>query len=336
MKDISNDVISEIEGIMKLDSAKRNPIQKKFLAALKQIDENLDYIKVELLNAKLFSNGLIQKIQPLDEASKNKIVVALKKRFNKEDTNLVYYRVVYEEDKESIRIKLSKPSSEVPVEIFQFIKTVEQTERAIRFLYKSEEKERLSFIASLVGLSSIGGTSTYQLLAKQQLDEMRQEIILQKGNKIKVEYIKIFGIVTGIIALLFLWYFSSYDLFASFDYYQLMCNCFIAIIGANIGLIVSFAIRKREIAFEDLRILSTSKHNPIIRNFILSLIAVIMYFLLATEIVNVDIGNNFSTKDINEKDYMGVAFVVGIFIGLAEKNIGVSLTKKAESFVSKI
>lgn len=190
----------------------------------------------------------------------------------------------------------------------------------------------------LVGIAEGGGISTYLELAKSHLEQFKNDLVLRKGSEIKLAYLKELGYVgiyiaaTCLIIAVFL-----YANIGSIDFEKLKINnLFLTIAGVSIGTWLSFAIRKKEIVFEDLRLLSKGKRNPLLRMMVMVFIAVVFYFMFITGFLNIEMGDTFSTKVIANDDARDFAFIVGVFLGLSETTIGPALTNRVATFTSKL
>ena len=108
------------------------------------------------------------------------------------------------------------------------------------------------------------------------------------------------------------------------------------ILSACIGVWLSFAIQKRILTFEELEILYQNKQNPLIRLIIILLITFVFFVMFTTNFFNIEIANTINTKNIFRPEEAGLALLVGLLIGLAEKNIASKLTAQVDAFVGKI
>lgn len=249
--------------------------------------------------------------------------------------NILYYKVEWIDAKSDFVLKFGKLEDPLPPGVFAFTLTIDNVKSAINDIYAHEEEKRIDYLKNLMKIAKVGGTSTYNDLAISHLERFKSEIILQKGGEIKLAYLKnlgIAGVVIAFMSLLLYLFGANKELFGT----TLLDNLFLTIPGACIGTWLTFALSNREIGFNSLRQLSKTNRNPLIRMIVMTLIAMVFYFMFITDFLVIGIGKSFSSSNISSYDHRGMAFLIGLFIGMAEATIGLSLTNRIQVFTSKL
>ncbi|MDT7830551.1 hypothetical protein RQM65_17920 [Pricia sp. S334] len=253
--------------------------------------------------------------------------------------NVIYFTAELNDTMDDINIRFKKPKQAWPSELSLFVADLDKVQNTVNEIYGGKARE--SLMRSLAGIARVGGTSTFLELAILQLEQFRNELVLRKGDELKHSFLKALGIyslvVIGSCLLIlvlqnFRW--VTFNITSMIDP-VLFNNGLFILIGASIGAWLSFAIRKKEIVFSDLRILSDNKSGPLIRLIIVLLISICFYFMFLTNFVNIKIGEFFDTSNLLNIDYRNLAFLVGVFLGLSENSIGGKLTSQIDGFISK-
>ncbi|MEP0133375.1 MAG: hypothetical protein ABJJ25_15350 [Eudoraea sp.] len=334
LNDIQKEFIDELESptidINKLNTLLKNDTIKE--------NTNLKFKKKQKLSKDQWSS-IIEEKEQNSETSDQLDVDTLDQKSSIIPEAVIYYDIEFHDAKIDIEFQMRFPEAPVPVEIGAFIRNVHEVQEALKELYKDEkDKARLTIhMESLVGIAEIGAASTLFELARQQLEQFKSEIILQKGREIKrtyLVYLGISGISVSLVCFILLILPNIFNI--KMDDESIFKNGIYLIIGSCIGTWLSFAVRKKELNFEDLRTLNDGFVSPMLRMIVLVLIGLSFYFMFITNFLNVAIGETFSTGYIGEKGYESLAFVIGIFIGLAENTIGPTLTSRIETFTSKL
>lgn len=341
-----------VSSLLSIPESQRNATQKDFLNTLKGDKlENSDFAALvgnqELFNGidpvNLDSNELLK----IDWEEVKKAQEENEEKSQEKFENILYYRVEFLEENKKIEFVLKKLEKPFPVEVHKFIHEVSSVEGTLKELYKiqktgknQQESEELDdLLDTLKGIAEVGGTSTYNALAFGQLNEFKKEVTIRKGNKLKADYLKTYGTyISGVsvmlllLAFLFDWIKGNNIPLINIDY---LINGMFIIIGTSIGAWLILAITKREVAFEDLRVLKENKYSPVIKLVVINLIAISFYFMFLTDLVNFQIGD-FNTDFLKSPGSKNIAFLVGLFFGLSENTIGAKLTSRVETFVTKL
>ncbi|MBV1924465.1 MAG: hypothetical protein KUG68_10615, partial [Flavobacteriaceae bacterium] len=308
----SDQIKSLIECISNLE--KKSALQNKFLNDLKsepfdiaplqnflEKEENYKDLGLKKINSKKIQlddwKTALNEIKSIDIKPPKKPTPPNNDSIDK-SKNIIYFDVKFNEGENDIKINLRKPDDPVPNEIFKFITEIDKVQNTINELYSGNEC--ITFLRSLSGIARVGGTSTFIELANMHLNQLKDEIVLRKGTHIKFSYLKELGIYSfSAILICFIIFYTPYLFgfkYPVIDSIYLNNGLFI-IIGASIGTWLSFAIRKKEIAFEDLRTLNENKKSPLILLIILLLIAFCFYLMFITNFLNIKIGDVFNTED---------------------------------------
>jgi len=341
-----------VSSLLSIPESQRNATQKDFLNTLKSDElENSD-ITALLGNLQLYE-GVdrveidASEIANIDWEQAKKGLEATTAKPQDKFENTVYYRVEFIEESKKIEFYLKKLEKPFPNEVHKFIHEVSSVESTLKELYKNQkagknqyENEELDdLLDTLQGIAEVGGTSTYNALAAGQLNDFKKEVTIRKGNKLKADYLKTYGTYIGVLSatlllctFLFDWLHDYPFPLINIDY---LINGMFIIIGTSIGAWLILAITKREVAFEDLRVLKENKYSPVIKLFVINLIAISFYFMFLTDLVNFQIGD-FNTDYLKNPGSKNIAFLVGLFFGLSENTIGAKLTSRVETFVTKL
>lgn len=256
------------------------------------------------------------------------------------EINENYFIVTYVEEENDIKIHLKNPKESVPIEVFKFITEVRKVKSTIIELFKSKPENIKEHLLSLTGIARVGSSPTFSQLANMHLKQLKDEIVFRRGYEMKFSYLKWLGVwAILIISLCGLAYYliMSLQLLSENTNGQVYSiHALIMIMGSCVGAWLSFAIRKKEIAFEDLRLLNEDVKNPLMLLLIVILISLCFYLMFITNFLNVKVGNIFDTsKFIDTSENKRVALLIGIFFGLSENSIGPKLTSRADFFMKK-
>jgi len=248
-----------------------------------------------------------------------------------------YYNATLEDDG-SIKFDLLPTPKLMPPSLHSFISEVGNVENAIRAL--SPQKEKPKLMQELLGIARAGGTTTYFTLASSGLEQMKAEMIISIGNKIKYKYLIYYGkcaiavVVTCLLVLGCLQFVSDNRL-GMMDL-NVLKNALFMQIGTAMGAWLTFAIQKREVTFQELRVLNDHATSTKVKLAVIMLISLCLFMLFITGFLNLKIGEQFSTDQLKKGTGRNFAFVLGAMIGLSESKIGITLTSKIETFMAKI
>lgn len=334
-------LIRLIKKLKGFEQSKLNKIQVLFLGELNQ-----NVLDIVQLNNLIKSALLVQNTGEPHNKGLNLNKPDWKQVFaeiNKTDdpNNIVYFKVLLDEKNRDIKIGLLKPKTTMPQEFFSFTQEIGRVQNAINELFIGDA-EAIKELKILEGIARVGGTSTYHLLAKNHLDQYKLELVLRKGNQLKIQYLLSYGkivlsisVICYFIALLVTHNVPFFESYFAIDY-KYFANALFLVIGTAIGAWLCFAIKKKQVLFEDLRSLIDVKYSPRIRLAVIEAIALSFFFMFIAKFVNIEISEDFRTVNLSKDGYRNMAFLIGLFFGLSENTLGDSLTAKVDSFIAKL
>ncbi len=345
METVIKKVKKLIAKIKSLSKETINETQKIFLEALSKT-KNSKKINEFLTQDTLYTNTEITKIngEKLTVENWKQIIEKpmVKKAIELDTTNFkntLYYTVKLNETEREIVLNMKKLDEPFPPEVHNFIREIDKVQNTINELFLNE-KEALKKLTDLAGIAQVGGTSTYNALALNHLEQYKKEITIQKGSELKGLYLKKYGINIVYLIITSLVIIGLIDIFKVeqlpiINPVYLVNGLFLSI-GTSIGAWLIFAIKKREIDFYDLRFLKDTKTAPLIRLIVILLIALCFYFMFITDFMNFKIGNSFDTATLKNIESKNMAFLIGLFFGLSESTLGAKLTSRVETFITKL
>lgn len=243
--------------------------------------------------------------------------------------NNKYGGFIVEENKEipyDIKFSLINPKNPPSDEACKLFYEIEETNSKIKKIFENDPKELKRNFKLLLSLAEAGlvGEVGNPKIAKQALKNLKYDILVGQGKKIKTKYITEFG-KSGIYRIILLMILFFYFKEKSYSIY------FLVAVGAIIGSWVSFCTRKLEIDFEDLVNFEKDLMPFNIRITFIGLVSVIFSMLLKNEILLVSFGE-FSLKDLFLSNEKSVLF--GILCGILDTRLAVNLYKKTELILS--
>lgn len=244
------------------------------------------------------------------------------------------YNILFNEEKNDIIFEIkSDVTEEIPSEQQNLVIDIGNTLATISLLYKSGTLEfkkafdQLFFIAK-TGLET---DPAQPALATKALTQFKNEIVDKESGKKKNEYLKQLGLRAAIggLPLLILGtiinFLSCNTIICDCIRSDYIANMMILVSGTMIGVWLSFAITRTLIGFDDLAIIEKDRLEPTMRLVFTGALSVIFGFLFVKSFIEIKLGN-LSSHDIITDPVS--AFVIGAILGLNEKIIGSSLTKK--------
>lgn len=221
-----------------------------------------------------------------------------------------------------IKFSLQNPERTPPNIDCELYHEIEEFNSKIKKIFTNDKEELERNFNLLLSLAQAGlvGKERNPKVAKQALNNLKYDILVSQGKKMKTKYIVGLGINSIIIiSILTLLYFFLKE--KSFVIY------FLVSIGAIIGSWVSFCIRKLEITFDDLVNFEKDLMPFGIRIIFIGIVSLIFAMLLKNEILSISFGE-FSLKNLllsNEK-----CILFGILCGIMDTKLAVNLYKKTE------
>jgi len=187
----------------------------------------------------------------------------------------------------------------------------------------------------LLGIAQIGlQTPADPNSARQWLEELRADILLREGPRVKNGYMMRLGraaaALAAVSAVVYLVLRDNPQVSHLLYAYR---NLFVLLTGTMIGTWLSFGLRRPKIVFKDLSALEGDMMEPAVRLIFTGLIAITIAFVFATGMVNVNIGGlNSANLLFNGRS----ALLIGMLLGVSELALPGVLTRRASQFVSEV
>jgi hypothetical protein len=244
------------------------------------------------------------------------------------------YNILHNKDKTDLIFEIiPDPGLEIPDEQENLVIDISNTLAIITLLYEPKTAEFNKVFEQLFYLAKTGleGDTAQPSLATKALIQFKKEVVDRESGKKKNEYLKQLGLraLIGCVTLLTIGSFINY-----LACKKVQCDCIelnyiadilILVSGTMVGVWLSFAITRTYIGFDDLAIIEKDRLEPTLRLIFTGVLAVIFGFLFIKNAIEIKIGG-LSSHDLL-KDPL-TAFLIGTILGLNEKIIGSSLTKK--------
>lgn len=221
--------------------------------------------------------------------------------------------------------------SDIPEQQQNLYVAVESANNVIKSLRNTRDEIKQKYFNKLLSLAQAGlvGDTAQPDLALKSLAELKGEMILIEGQRIKNDYMKDLGMKAAIlfcIACVLYCGSKCWEITQPFSMYLLV------IIGSFLGTWVSFGARRFSISFEQLSLLEEDMMSPWIRLLYIGACSVILALFLNTQLVSLSIGA-ISTSSL--RDCPELQLSLGVLCGLIESKIGINLYKKAIVIVSE-
>jgi hypothetical protein len=227
---------------------------------------------------------------------------------------------------------------DIPAEQNELLFDVQATLEVVRQLYIKDKKLFAHYFDMLLKLAQVGlvGAAAQPPLAKMALAQLKTEVTNRESGRVKNDYLKNLGLKALLLGLpaLIIGAVISYCNCKWVCVDCLNCGCiarlFILWAGSMAGVWLSFAITRTYLSFDDLAILEKDRLNPFLRLIFTGLLALIFALLFIKKAIVINLGG-LSSNDICSEPVS--ALLIGVILGLNEKIIGSTLTKKtAELF----
>lgn len=247
------------------------------------------------------------------------------------------FNVLFNPDKTEIEFERSLDNKElVPEDQQALVISVQDSLATVKLIYPRQSEQYEKTFMSLFHIAKIGveGEGAQPELAVKALTQFKKEIVDRESGKIKNQYLKRLGVRAFQFALPALIIAIVLEIvhakfghirFAGLEY---AANIFLVWTGTMIGVWLSFAISRTTIGFEDLAIIEKDRLEPALRLIFTGLLALIFAFLFAKNAIELKLGSLSSHDLVNDSV---TAFLIGTILGINEKIIGSSLTKKTAS-----
>lgn len=248
-----------------------------------------------------------------------------------------YYNILHNPEKTDIIFETNVEAGiEIPDEQQNLVIDIGNSLSTINLLYDikainfKKAFEQLFYIAK----TGLEGDKAQPSLATKALTQFKKEIVDRESGKIKNQYLKRLGIRAIILGMPILIIGSIINYLSC---KVINCNCIQSNYIANImilwsgtmsGVWLSFAITRTLIGFDDLAIIEKDRLEPTLRLIFTGVLSIIFGFLFMQNAFEIRLGN-LSSHDII-KDPI-TAFLIGTILGLNEKIVGSTLTKKTST-----
>lgn len=234
------------------------------------------------------------------------------------------------------------PAAPPPKDQMDLVSDIETVSRALRILYKPEDTRFRMYYVRLFSLGQLGleGANAYTDVAKGALATVTAELIDDEAGRVKNDHLKKLGAyAAGFIAAFgaLYWLMSCLPPKALLACLRIdpevMANFMLLWMGAMLGVWLSYAIRTTTFTLRDLLITDNDRLVPFIRLTYAGSLSMILGLLLVTGIANVSVGG-ISFRDIATRPTL--AFLVGVFCGIAELTLPTAVAKRASDFLSSV
>lgn len=251
-----------------------------------------------------------------------------------------YYNIVHDgatsadKSRSTINFEINAGGQEIPEEQQLLVIDISNTLHTISLLHTKHSLEFQNYFDQLFSLAKVGleGDNAQPALAAKALIQFKKEVVDRESGKRKNSYLKELGKRALSAATLL---FAATWVTKEFLVDSQVCNCaFLVTELSNIGTLVagtmagvwlSFAITRTYLSFDDLAIIEKDRLEPTIRLVFTGLLALIFGLLFIRNAIEIKLGNLSSHSIVTDPV---TAFLIGAILGLNEKIIGSTLTKK--------
>jgi hypothetical protein len=212
----------------------------------------------------------------------------------------------------------------------------------IRTIYKDDQKSFADYFAQLISLAKLGleGENAQPALAQRALEHIKIEIIDREAGKVKNQYLRKLGAKALLLGLPFFVAGTAINFLHTHlgmrsmnkDYTDL-ASLMLMWSGTMVGVWLSFAITRTIIGFEDLTIIEKDRLEPTVRLVFTGILSIVFGLLFIKNAISIQLGS--FTSDNILKDPV-TAFLIGVVLGLNEKIVGSTLTKKTSTVLDKV
>jgi hypothetical protein len=245
------------------------------------------------------------------------------------------YNILHNGDKTEIIFEFI-PGIDIPDEQQNLVIEIENSLATVSLLYAPNTVEFKKAFEQLFFIAKTGLENEAQpSLAAKALTQFKKEIVDRESGKKKNEYLKLLGIkaIGGGLPLLIIGTIINFLACKSINceciQANYIANLMILVSGTMLGVWLSFAITRTYLGFDDLAIIEKDRLEPSLRLIFTGALALIFGLLFAKNSMEIKLGD-LSSHDIIHDPV--TAFLIGTILGLNEKIIGSSLTKKTSDF----
>jgi len=242
---------------------------------------------------------------------------------------------VHKNDKEEFDIvcALNPKRNESPTEDEQILYVqVEAANNIIKSLKSTKNDIKQKYFDKLLSLSQVGlvgdEMGSEPNMALKSIEKLKEEILINEGQRIKGKYMVQLGIVALIISVVLILCSSLIKYLYDADLFSFV----LVWISSMIGSWISFGARKFEISFEELSVIEKDQMRPAIRLIYIGLTSIIFVLFLNSGIINIELGD-LRLHDMYQNNEL--LAVIGVICGLVESKLGISIYNRAVSIVGK-
>lgn len=185
--------------------------------------------------------------------------------------------------------------------------------------------------------------------AARKLDLFKDSFVQREANRVKNQHVRALGIRAALFAFTFLVLAGLVEFFES-EYFRKIANMgdeltklqrvptahfpivqdfmFLAV-GASVGSWMSFTLRKVELGFDDLILLEPDRLNPSARIIFVVILTCVVGGILQLDWVSITIAG--SKTPVTPGEGPGVALLLGILCGIAERSLSGAIVGRASS-----
>jgi hypothetical protein len=229
----------------------------------------------------------------------------------------------------------------IPVDQNDLIISVESALDTLRTLYYDTNRALYNdYFDQLLKLSQLGlvGDNVQISLATRALEQIKTEIVNRESGKVKNKYLRElggkafwYGFPVLLAGILLKYYICKWGAACCLDYGYTGSLCLIWA-GCMVGVWLSFAITRTVLGFGDLTIIEKDRLEPSIRLIFTGALSLIFGLLFIQKAITISLGQ-LKSDDILSSPV--TAFLIGVILGLNEKIIGSTLTKKTSGLFDK-
>jgi len=251
------------------------------------------------------------------------------------------------QDRRGILFEVAKEVPRIPEDQEKLMIEVERTLAVIDALYPEADDSRFRMrYQELLSLAQAGlvGEKPKTSTAQRALDQIREEILLIEGGRVKNEHMERLGwkaSLLGFLALLGAFFLQTIDSvsLAIGDFlsswvsplpppgpWSEIATFLYLWAGCMAGVWVSFGARRVELSFEQLQILEEDRLEPTVRLIFAGILTTILGLLLSTRILTIEMGA-FSTASIFQDTK--IALLLGLLSGFSEQTLANRVASEA-------
>jgi len=227
-------------------------------------------------------------------------------------------------------LKLGTWQGEIPDDQSQIVLQVQEMLRVIDQLFPKQDDRKFSdYYQSLLSIAQFGlvGNNAQPAFAARLLQSLRLEIVNREAGRVKNQYLRQLGFC-ALCTSVFFWLLALGMTYIS---NQSVPAMFCVVLAASqLGVWLSFGIRKVEYTFEDLTLPEKDRLAPFIRLMFTAGLALVLTLAFFTGLVTVTLGG-FSSANFTES--MATAILLGSLLGVSELALGGRVARHATQLI---